>query len=60
MVAFANIYQAFTNAIIKTQNGEALTDSDKDYPGIEYGIRGMEFVTAVVESSRNGSAWTEV
>ena len=60
VVAFANIYQAFTNTILKTGNGEELTDSDKDYPGIEYGIRGMEFVTAVVESGRNGSAWTEV
>ena len=43
-----------------TKNGEELTDSDRDFPGIEYGVRGMEFVTATVASSKNGSVWTEV
>lgn len=60
MIAFANIYQAFTNAILKKKNGEELTASDLDFPGIEYGVRGVEFITAAVNSSKNNSVWTEV
>ena len=60
MVAFANIYQAFINAILKKENGEELTASDLDFPSIEYGVRGVEFITAAVASSKNNSVWTEV
>lgn len=60
MIAFANIYQAYVNAILKKENGEELTAADLDYPGIDAGIRGMEFIEAVVKSSKNNSAWTEV
>ncbi len=60
MIAFANIYQAFTNAILKKKNGEELTASDLDFPSIEYGVRGVEFITAAVASSKNNSVWTEL
>ena len=54
------IYRSFMGAIIKKNNGELLTGDDMDYPDITYGIHGVEFVTAVINSSRNGSAWTDV
>ena len=60
MVAFANIYQAFINAILKKENGEELTASDLDFPSVEYGVRGVEFITAAVASSKNNSVWTEL
>lgn len=60
MVAFANIYQAFTNAILKKANGEEVTASDLDFPNIDFGVRGVEFITAVVKSSKSDSVWTEV
>lgn len=60
MVAFANIYQAFINAILKKENGEGLTASDLDFPNIDFGVRGVEFITAAVKSSKNNSVWTEV
>ncbi len=60
MVAFANIYQAFMNAVLKQKNGEELTASDLDFPDVTYGVRGVEFITATVASNKNGSAWTEL
>lgn len=58
MVAFANIYQAFINAILKKANGEELTASDLDFPDVSYGVRGVEFITAAVKSTKNNSVWT--
>lgn len=59
-IAFSNIYLAFVNAILKLENGEELTAADMDFPGVDAGIRGMEFIEAVVKSSQNNSAWTVV
>lgn len=60
VMAFANIYRAFMDAILKTENGEELTADDLDFPSIEDGIDGVRFITAAVESSQNGAAWTEL
>ncbi|MDO4648733.1 MAG: Gfo/Idh/MocA family oxidoreductase [Eubacteriales bacterium] len=60
MVAFANIYQSFINAILKKVNGEELTEADLDFPDVTYGVRGVEFVTAVVKSDKANAAWTEL
>ena len=58
--AFANMYKAFTAAVLKKVNGEALTEADLDFPNIEDGIRGVKFITACLKSDREGSVWTEV
>ncbi len=47
--AFANIYAAFARAV----RGEPET-LDAPYPGIEDGVRGIEFIAAALESSANG------
>lgn len=49
--AFANCYLDFAQAIIE-EKGSAT--------GIQAGIRGMAFVEALLESSANQSAWTEI
>ena len=59
-VAFANIYKAFIGAILKTANGEPLTDADRDFPTLEDGLHGVRFIHACVESSARDAAWVEV
>ena len=56
--AFANIYNAFQNAVLKTANGEELTDADLDFTDVDYGVEGVKFIEACVASGRNGSVWT--
>lgn len=49
--AFANVYLEFVEAL-QTQGGVSA--------GIDAALRGMAFVEAVVSSSDNNSAWTEI
>ncbi len=58
--AFANMYQAYTNAVLKKVNGETLTEKDLDFPDAEDGVRGVKFLTACLKSSRDGAVWTEL
>ncbi len=60
VMAFANIYRAFQDAILKNINGEALTADDLDFPSIEYGIDGVKFIHAAVSSDKSKAAWTEL
>jgi len=55
--AFANIYTTFLTALSKVKAKEPLTEADKDYPGVEDGIRGVRFIEKCVESSEKGAAW---
>ncbi|MDY0091112.1 MAG: Gfo/Idh/MocA family oxidoreductase [Candidatus Vecturithrix sp.] len=57
--AFANVYSAFTNALIKKNAGETLTDDDLDFPTVQQGIDGVKFIGKCVESSQKGAAWLE-
>lgn len=58
--AFANIYHGFMGAVLKTVNGETVTAEDLDFPSVDDGLTGVRFVHAVVNSSKNGSAWTDL
>lgn len=49
--AFANVYLEFANAL-RTEGGVKT--------GMDAALRGMAFVEALVESSDNNSAWTEI
>lgn len=49
--AFANVYLDFANAL-RTRGG--------CHTGINGGVRGMAFVEALLKSSENNSAWTEI
>lgn len=48
--AFANIYRNFSFTLRAKMNGEQPKPEWLDYPGVEDGIRGMQFIDAVVES----------
>jgi len=55
--AFANIYMAFGRAVRDHKPGKKI-DADKyDFPDIVDGVRGMEFVEAVVKSSKSKQKW---
>ena len=48
--AFANIYRNFSFHLRAKMNGEQPKAEWLDYPGIEDGIRGMQFIDSVVKS----------
>ncbi len=51
--AFANIYRNFSLTLRAKLNGEEPKKEWLDFPGIEDGIRGMQFIDAVVEAGYN-------
>lgn len=51
--AFANIYRNFSLTLRAKLNGKQPKPEWLDYPGVEDGIRGMQFIDAVVESGYN-------
>ena len=53
--AFSNIYRAFADAIIASQNGDL--NPVGDFPGIDDGISEMRFLEALVKSSADTSKW---
>ena len=52
--AMGNLYRGVAKAI----NGQPYDVGA--YPGIDAGVRGMRFVSAVLQSSRNGNVWVNV
>ena len=59
-VAYANIYSAFADALVKKLAGEEVDESAAGYPTIDMGIEGVRFVSKCLESMDNGSAWVEL
>jgi predicted dehydrogenase len=57
--AFANLYRNFARTVRKRMNGEAPSEFDLDFPTIEDGIRGMQFVETVISSGKAGAKWTK-
>ena len=51
--AFANIYRNFSYHLRAKMNGEQPKPEWLDYPGVEDGIRGMQFIDAVVDAGYN-------
>jgi predicted dehydrogenase len=58
--AFANVYKNFANHIRARIDGKEADAITLDYPKIEDGIRGMAFIEAVVQSSKDNAAWTKL
>ena len=58
--AFANIYRNFAAHLRAVIEGRTPDRFVLDYPNIEDGIRGMAFIEAAVESSRNNARWTKL
>lgn len=55
--AFANIYTAVFDAILKRATGQPFETTDSVYPNVHDGTEGMYFVQQAVESSKQGGAW---
>jgi predicted dehydrogenase len=55
--AFANIYLGFAKAVIAHQLEEKNTTFD--FPTIDDGVRGMQFIEKVVESSKSDLKWLD-
>jgi predicted dehydrogenase len=55
--AFANIYAATYDAIVKKANGDHFETVNTIYPNVYDGVEGMLFITQSVESSRQNGAW---
>lgn len=56
--AFANIYRNFANHLRARIDGREPDPAALDYPKIADGIRGMAFIEAAVDSSKNNARWT--
>ncbi len=57
--AFANIYSNFADHLNAVLDGTAPDPLALDYPSVDDGLRGMAFIETVVESAKNGAAWTK-
>ncbi|MFW6277543.1 MAG: Gfo/Idh/MocA family protein [Prolixibacteraceae bacterium] len=51
--AFANIYRNFSLTVRSKMNNEEPTTEMLDFPGVEDGIRGMQFIDTVVNAGYN-------
>jgi predicted dehydrogenase len=58
--AFANIYRNVAKCIQARIEGLSVSEIYQDFPGIEDGVRGMEFIYSVVESSKSEHKWIEL
>jgi predicted dehydrogenase len=57
--AFANIYLEAARAIEAEVSGQLLP-KDLDFPTVDDGVKGMAFITAAVQSAKNGGIWTKM
>jgi predicted dehydrogenase len=55
--AFANVYTAAFDAMVKKAAGEKVESVNTVYPNVYDGVEGMLFITRCVESSKQNGAW---
>ena len=55
--AFANVYTAAYDAMVKRASGETVEAVNTVYPNIYDGVEGMLFITKAVESSAQNGSW---
>ena len=58
--AFANIYKNVAHCIQARVAGKKPKAVYTDYPTVDDGVRGMQFVKKVVESSKKGAKWVKM
>ncbi len=58
--AFANIYRAFTKAMHDYKPGKKINPEKYDFPGVDHGVKGMNFVETVVKSSKSNKKWLKI
>jgi len=57
--AYANVYNAFSDAVAKKKSGKELTEEDLDFPKGEEGLRGVKFIDRCLKSSQADSKWVQ-
>ena len=57
--AFANIYRNFAKCIQARIQGEKVDPIYEDFPTVEDGLRGMQFIYKVIESGKSDQKWIE-
>jgi len=55
--AFANIYTAVYDDIVKRASGQKVDSASSIYPNVADGVDGMNFITQCVASSKQNGAW---
>jgi predicted dehydrogenase len=55
--AFANVYTAAFDDMVRRASGESVDRRNTIYPNIYDGVEGMYFIQQCVDSSHEGSAW---
>ncbi|AYB33826.1 Gfo/Idh/MocA family protein [Chryseolinea soli] len=58
--AFANIYRAFGKAVRDYKPGKKINAAKYDFPDVEDGVRGMNFVQTAVKSGNSTRKWTKL
>lgn len=58
--AFANLYRDFAYCIQARLEGKDVEEVYTDFPGIEDGVRGMEFIYKVIESGNSDVKWIKL
>ena len=58
--AFANIYKNVAHCIRAELAGKKPKAIYQDFPTVEDGVRGMQFINKVVQSSKKGAKWVKV
>jgi hypothetical protein len=57
--AFANLYRNFANTIGAIESGNVPSSENLDFPGIKEGIRGMAFITHMIQSGQAEQKWID-
>jgi predicted dehydrogenase len=58
--AFANTYCEVVKAIRACLDGKPMKTADYGFPTVYDGLRGMQFITAAVQSAERGGKWVKV
>lgn len=58
--AFANIYRSFTNAVRDYKPGKKINAAKYDFPDVEDGVRGMNFIATAIKSANSTKKWIQL
>jgi predicted dehydrogenase len=58
--AFAQLYRDIAEQITARREGRRPDSNSLLVPGVSDGVEGVKFIQAVLQSARNGSAWTQL
>jgi predicted dehydrogenase len=60
LLAFANLYQLFAQAIMARALGQPHESFVASLPTVEEGVKGMAFIEAATRSNDEGGCWVKV